>query len=79
MRKKSILMIACGIAVLSLSSCDVLFDSVLDSAFESKRDRNIREDSANLSDGKPLEHYTTERRLKVDRENRMYEDLRSGS
>lgn len=79
MQLNPIRMMACGLVVLSLSSCQVLFDSVLDSAFESKRDKNIREDSANLKDGKPLEHYSSERRLKVDREDRLYEDLRSGS
>lgn len=65
----------CGLAALTLSSCDVIFDSIIDSAFESKRDRNIREDSRNLDQGKPLEHYKTERRLKIDREDRLFEEL----
>ena len=69
MHLERILLSAC--ALLSLTSCDVLLDSV----FESKRDRNIREDSHNLDHGKPLEHYGTERRLKLDREDQMFDDL----
>ncbi len=61
-----------------LCSCEAILDSMIDSAFESKRDRNIREDSDNLEHGRPLKHYSTERRLKLDREDRLYEDLRSG-
>ena len=69
MHLKRILLANC--ALLSLTSCDVLLDSV----FESKRDRNIREDSHNLDQGKPLEHYNSERRLKLDQEDRMFDDL----
>jgi hypothetical protein len=65
------------LTVALLPSCDVFLDTVIDNVFESKRDRHIREDSRNLERGRPLEHYSTERRLKVDRENRLFEDLTS--
>ncbi len=61
------------LAVLALTSCDVLLDSV----FESKQDRNIREDTRNQREGKPLEHYRTDRRLNLDREDRRFDELRS--
>ncbi len=61
-----------------LTSCDAIFDSMIDSVFESKRDRNLREDSRNLKRGRPLQHHSSERRLKVDRENRLFEDLSGG-
>lgn len=61
------------LAVFALTSCDVLLDSM----FESKQDRNIREDTRNQREGKPLEHYRTDRRLNLDREERRIDDLRS--
>ena len=66
-----------GLAALSLVSCSAIFDSIVDSTFESSRDKNIRKNSRNAREGKPLEHYSSEHRLKVDREDRMFEDLRS--
>lgn len=65
------------LTVALLPSCEVVLDNVIDNLFESKRDRHIREDSRNLERGRPLQHYSSERRLKVDRENRLFEDLTS--
>lgn len=36
---------------------------------------HIREDTANLNSGRPLKHYSSERRLKMAREDRFLDEI----
>jgi len=66
-----------AMASLTLSSCGVIVDSLLDSAFESSSDRKIRKDTARMQSGEPLKHFPSKRHLRLAREDRMLNELQS--
>jgi len=65
------------VMALTLSSCGVIVDSLIESAFksESSSDRKIRKDTERMQAGEPLKHFPSERRLRLAREDRMLDDL----
>jgi hypothetical protein len=64
-------------ASLTLSSCGVIVDALVDSAFESSSDRKIRKDTGRMQAGEPLKQFPSERRLRLAREDRMLDDLQT--
>jgi hypothetical protein len=52
-----------------------MFESIGDSLFESSYDRKIDSDTERMQDGKPLQHFPSERRLKLAREDRMLDEM----
>ena len=60
--------------VCTLTSCGFLMDAVFENVFESSRDRKIRDDTDNLRAGRPLQHHSSEKRLRVARDDRLLQE-----
>lgn len=68
---------------LGMTSCanftenlvDSLFDNMLDSVFESDSDRRMDSDTKRMQSGEPLKYYSSEKRLRAAREDRMINDM----
>jgi hypothetical protein len=72
------LLLACATCV-ALASCanigESIVDSAFDSIFESKSDRRIDSDTRRMEAGEPLKYHSSERRLRLAREDRMLDDM----
>ncbi len=56
---------------------DSMFDSIGDSIFKSSRDKKIDSDTRRMQAGEPLQHYSSEKRLRVARDDRMLARLKN--
>ena len=73
---KSLRVLCAALVPLTFGSCSSVVDGIFDSAFESKSDRRIDSDTKRMQAGEPLKYHSSERRLRIAREDRMYNDLR---
>jgi hypothetical protein len=60
---------------LCITSCAEIGESLIDSMFQTRHDREIDSDTERMLDGKPLKHFPSERRLRLAREDRMISDM----
>lgn len=83
--RKALAIFSAAALCLMVTSCaevgdalvDSIFESIGDSLFESSHDRKIDSDTERMQDGKPLQHFPSERRLKLAREDRMIGEMMS--
>ena len=65
--------LATTIPFLLLCSCGALMEAT----FEGGSDQQIREDTANLQSGQPLQHFKSERQLRAAREDRFIREIQN--
>lgn len=62
-------------AAIGEAMVDSLFSSIGDSVFKSSTDKKIDSDTKRMRKGEPLKHYPSERRLRLAREDRMFNEM----
>lgn len=71
----SLALLATSCAEVGGALVDSMFEGIGDSLFESSYDRKIDSDTERMQDGKPLQHFPSERRLRLAREDRMIDEM----